>query len=191
MKRTILSLWLLCVLIVSNAQNLRFNKDITEIADSSRVQKIINLLKGTPNPLIDSTNMVINRYIQSIGNLEGKIIRSINIEQRHFGTDVDRPTYQKKNLLIDIANQLHDKTNKSTIAKNIFIKINEPLNPLLIAYNEKWLRDLGFIQDARILAYPNKEDTNQVDVFVITKDVLPIGGYFNLKKANAFELNLN
>ena len=190
MKHSILFFWLLCFGIVSNAQNLRFKKDITEIADSSRVQKIINLLKGTPNPLIDSTNMVINRYIQSIGSLEGKIIRSINIEQRHFGNDVNRPTFQKMNALINFANQLHDKTNKSTIAKNIFIKVDEPLNPLLVAYNEKWLRDLGYIQDARILAYPNKEDTNKVDVFVVTKDILPIGGNFNLKEANAFELNL-
>lgn len=190
MKHSILFFWLLCFGIVSNAQNLRFKKDITEIADSSRVQKIINLLKGTPNPLIDSTNMVINRYIQSIGSLEGKIIRSINIEQRHFGNDVNRPTFQKMNALINFANQLHDKTNKSTIAKNIFIKVDEPLNPLLVAYNEKWLRDLGYIQDARILAYPNKEDTNKVDVFVVTKDILPIGGNFNVKEANAFELNL-
>ncbi len=191
MKHLILSVCLLVFSIVSNAQNLGFKKDITEIGDSSRVQKIIHLLKGTPNPLIDSTNMVINRYIQSIGSLEGKIIRSINIEQRHFGNDVDRPTFQKINRLINFANQLHDKTNKSTIAKNIFIKVDEPLNPLLVAYNEKWLRDLGYIQDARILAYPNKEDSNKVDVFVVTKDILPIGGNFNLKEANAFELNLN
>jgi hypothetical protein len=136
MKHSILFIWLLCFTIVSNAQNIRFNKDITEIGDSSRVQKIINLLKGTPNPLIDSTNMVINRYIQSIGSLEGKIIRSINIEQRHFGTDVDKPTFQKNNAFISFANQLHDKTNKSTITKNLFIKTNEPLNPLLVAYNE-------------------------------------------------------
>jgi hypothetical protein len=190
MKHLILTVCLLVSSIVSNAQNLGFKKDITEIGDSSRVQKIFNLLKGTPNPLIDSTNMVINRYIQSIGSLEGKIIRSINIEQRHFGNDVDRPTFQKSNAFINFANQLHDKTNKSTIAKNIFIKVDEPLNPLLVAYNEKWLRDLGYIQDARILAYPNKEDTNKVDVFVVTKDILPIGGNFNLKEANAFELNL-
>lgn len=191
MKHSILFIWLLCFGIVSNAQNLRFKKDITEIADSGRVQKIINLLKGTPNPLIDSTNMVINRYIQSIGSLEGKIIRSINIEQRHFGNDVDRPIFQKNNALIKFANQLHDKTNKKTIAKNIFIKVDEPLNPLLVAYNEKWLRDLGYIQDARILAFPNKEDTNKVDIFVVTKDILPIGGNFNVKETNAYELKLN
>ena len=91
MKHSILSILLLCTLMVSNAQNIRYKKDITEIGDSSRIQKIINLLKGTPNPLIDSANLVINRYIQSIGSLEGKIIQSINIEQRHFGADVDRP----------------------------------------------------------------------------------------------------
>ena len=191
MRHSILSILLLCTLIVSNAQNIRYKKDITELGDSSRVQKIINLLKGTPNPLIDSANLVINRYIQSIGSLEGKLIHSINIEQRHFGTDVDKPTVLRKNKFIDFANKLHDKTNSNTIAKNLFIKVDEALNPLLVAYNEKWLRDLGYIQDARILAYPNKEDTNKVDVFVVTKDILPIGGYLNLKEANAFEIKLN
>jgi len=96
MKHSIVFILLFGTTIVSNAQNLRYKKDITAIGDSSRVQKIINLLKGTPNPLIDSTNMVINRYIQSIGSLEGKMIHSINIEQRHFGTDIDRPTIQRK-----------------------------------------------------------------------------------------------
>jgi hypothetical protein len=191
MRHSVLFILAICTTIVSNAQNIRYKKDITELGDSSRVQKIINLLKGTPNPLIDSTNIVINRYIQSIGGLEGKIIHSINIEQRHFGADVDKPTVLRKNKFTDIANKLHDKTNQNTIAKNLFIKIDQPLNPLLVAYNEKWLRDLGFIQDARILAYPNKEDSTKVDVFVVTKDVLPIGGYFNLKEANAFELKLN
>lgn len=191
MKHSILSILLLCTLIVSNAQNIRYKKDITELGDSSRVQKIINLLKGTPNPLIDSANLVINRYIQSIGSLEGKLIHSINIEQRHFGTDVDKPTVIRNNQYIEFANKLHDKTNTKTIAKNLFIKIGDTLNPLIVAYNEKWLRDLGFIQDARILAYPNKEDTNKVDVFIVTKDVFPIGGYFNLQETNKYALSLN
>lgn len=177
--------------MVSNAQNIRYKKDITELGDSSRVQKIINLLKGTPNPLIDSANLVINRYIQSIGSLEGKLIHSINIEQRHFGTDVDKPTVIRNNQYIEFANKLHDKTNTKTIAKNLFIRIGDTLNPLIVAYNEKWLRDLGFIQDARILAYPNKEDTNKVDVFIVTKDVFPIGGYFNLQETNKYAVNLN
>lgn len=191
MKHSILSILLLCTLIVSNAQNIRFKKDITELGDSSRVQKIINLLKGTPNPLIDSANLVINRYIQSIGSLEGKLIHSINIEQRHFGTDVDKPTVIKNNQFTEFANKLHDKTNSKTIQKNLFIKVGDTLSPLIVAYNEKWLRDLGFIQDARILAYPNKEDTNKVDVFIVTKDVFPIGGYFNLQETNKYALNLN
>jgi hypothetical protein len=191
MRHSILLILVLYTTIVSNAQNIRYKKDITEIADSSRIQKIIHLLKGTPNPLIDSTNIVINRYVQSIGSLEGKIIHSINIEQRHFGTDVDKPTVLRKNKFTNFANELHDKTNQSTIAKNLFIKVGQSLNPLIVAYNEKWLRDLGYIQDARILAYPNKEDSSKVDVFIVTKDIFPIGGYFNLKESNAFELKLN
>ena len=191
MKHSVLFILLLCTLIVSNAQNIGYKKDITDLGDSTRIQKIIGLLKGTPNPLIDSANLVINRYIQSIGSLEGKLIHSINIEQRHFGTDIDKPTVLRKNQFTEFANKLHDKTNNKTIVKNLFIKVGDTLNPLIVAYNEKWLRDLGFIQDARILAYPNKEDSNKVDLFIVTKDVFPIGGYFNLQETNKYAVSLN
>ncbi|MGI9139314.1 MAG: hypothetical protein ACR2IM_09755, partial [Sediminibacterium sp.] len=65
------------------------------------------------------------------------------------------------------------------------------LNPVIIAYNEKWLRDLAFIQDARITAIPVQYDTNKVDLFIITKDIFPIGGNINIKNQNAFDASLS
>lgn len=184
---------LLTLSIVSNAhsQKIDFNKNIVHLKDSGNFHKLIGLFKGKPNPLIDSTAIAINRYIKSVSNYTGKTIQSIQIEQRHFGYDVNKPLGDKQNNFIHLADQLHDKTNLNTIRKNIFFKVKDTLNPLIIAYNEKWLRDIGYLQDARILAYPNIEDSNKVDIFIITKDIFPIGLLLNYKGPKAFETKIN
>ncbi len=175
----------------ANAQVISFRNNIALSKDSSRFQKLLNMIKGKPNPLIDSTNIAISRYMKSISSFEGKQINSIKIEQRHFGYDVNSPTQIRKNAFSRLANHLHNKTNESTIRKNLFFKETDTINTLVIAYNEKWLRDLAYIQDARILAYPAKEDSNKVDIFIITKDILPIGLLLNLKGTTAFETKIN
>jgi hypothetical protein len=61
------------------------------------------------------------------------------------------------------------------------------MNPLLIAYNEKWLRDLPFIQDARIVVSPVLNDSNTVDVYILTKDIFPFGASLQFKNINAYD----
>ena len=182
-----------CLLQVaySQAQVLDYKKNITSNLDSGNLKNLIKIIKGKPNPLIDSTSIAINKYIQSIASLEGKTINNISIEQKHFGTDVNNANLKETKKIVTFINKLHNKTNEVIISRNLFFKINEPLNPTIIAYNEKWLRDLDYIQDARILAYPAKEDSNKVDLFIVTKDVFPIGGLLNLKSEGAYEAKLN
>ncbi len=175
----------------STAQIISYKNNIALSKDSSRFQKLINMIKGKPNPLIDSTNMAITRYMKSISSFEGKQINSIKIEQRHFGYDVNSPQLVRKGRFSRFADKLHNKTNENTIRKNLFFKEGDSLSPLIIAYNEKWLRDLAYIQDARILANPTKEDSSRVDIFIITKDILPIGALLNMKSATSFEARLN
>ena len=179
-----------------SAQRLNYQKNITASLDSSNFQQLIKWVKGKPNPLIDSTYYAISKYMQSISIFEGKTINSIQIEQKHFGADVNSPDPSPKNKLIDVVNRMHNKTNESVISKNLFFKVNDPLNTMIIAYNEKWLRDLDYIQDARILALYAKGDngnvdSSKVDLIIVTKDIFPIGGLFNLKNTNAFEAKLN
>ena len=184
-------LFSLTILHKSHAQPISFRNNIALSKDTGRFQKMLSIIKGKPNPLIDSTNIAISRYMQSIASFEGKQIQSIKIEQKHFSFDINNPQQVKKRRLLQFANHLHDKTNESTIRKNLFFNQHDTVNTLIIAYNEKWLRDLSFIQDARILAYPAKEDSTKVDIFIIIKDVFPIGGTLNLKSATAFETKLN
>ena len=177
---------LLCLHISIHAQLRNIEKNIVLSKDSSLLQTILKQFKGKPNPFIDSTFINLNKYIQQVAQYEGKRIRSIQIEQKHFGASVINPITTKKDALTKIADRLHNKTNENTIRKNLFIQEQEVLDPLVIAYNEKWLRDLPYIQDARILASLSTLDTNEVDIYIITKDIFPFGGSFNIRNANSY-----
>ena len=105
--------------------------------------------------------------------------------------NINLPQINQKDNFTNIANKLHKSSSDNTIRKNLFFKSNDILNPTIIAYNEKWLRDLTFIQDARIIAIPIKYDTNKIDLFIITKDIFPLGGNLNLKNQNSFDASLS
>ena len=50
------------------------------------------------------------------------------------------------------------------------------LSPYLFADNERYLRDLSYIQDARIVVAFAENSIDSVDVIVLTKDVFSLGG---------------
>ena len=179
-------LFLLCLCICSYAQIKNIEKNIALSKDSSLINIIIKQFKGKPSSFIDSTFINLNKYAQQVAQFEGKRIRSIQIEQKHFGASIVNPYKIKKDALTKFADKLHNKTNENTIRRNLFVHEQEVLNPLVIAYNEKWLRDLPYIQDARILASLSPVDTNEVDIYIITKDIFPFGGSFNIRNADSY-----
>ena len=129
--------------------------------------------------------------MKSMASFEGKKINSIFIEQKHFGSSVNDYNKLNKDALTKFVDKLHNKTNENTIRKNLFIHENDLLDPLSIAYNEKWLRDLPYIHDARILAATSASDTNLVDIYVITKDIFPFGGSFNIRNENSYNASFS
>ncbi len=190
--RTRISLCFLLLTIssFSFAQNKGYNQNIANSKDSGLLISIIKLFKGKPNPLIDSTSITINKSIKSISSQEGKRINSIYIEHKHFGTFGFTDSIYKQNALTRIANSLHNFTKENAIRKNLFFHENEYMNPLVIAYNEKWLRDLPYIQDARIVAFPLLHDSNSIDIYVVTKDVFPFGASLQFKNIDAYDASV-
>jgi hypothetical protein len=180
--------FLLCspLFIHSYAQK-GYQYNIANSKDSTLLNSFIRLFKGKPNPLIDSTSITINKIIKSVESQEGKRINRIQIEHRHFGTFGFSDSIHNLNLLTKAANKLHNFTKENTIRKNLFFHENEYMNPLVIAYNEKWLRDLPYLQDARIIAFPLLSDSNSVDIYVVTKDIFPFGGSLQFKNTNAYD----
>jgi len=191
LKSTIFLVSFQVLFVASFGQNKRSDYNIVNSKDSTLISSFIRLFKGKPNPLIDSTSITINKSIASIASQEGKRINTIHIEHRHFGTFGFTDSSRTPKFITKAANSLHNFTKENTIRKNLFFHENQYMNPLIIAYNEKWLRDLPYIQDARIVAFPLLNDSNSVDMYVITKDVFPFGGSIQFKNANAYDATAN
>ena len=100
--RKVITLFLLALLhFSSNAQIRNSEKNITLSKDSSLLQTIINQFKGKPNPFIDSTFINLNKYVQQVAKYEGKRIRSIQIEQKHFGTSITNTSNLKNDVVLN------------------------------------------------------------------------------------------
>jgi hypothetical protein len=124
----------------------------------------------------------------------GKKIRRIIIRRLNvFGADIDKPEGFKPTSGQKILNKTHVNTSERIIRNNLLFSEGDTLAPIRLSDNERILRDLSFIDDARIKVVPVSED--EVDVLVITKDIYSLGGDYSpsgLKKGtfSAFENNL-
>ncbi len=120
---------------------------------------------------------------------KGKIIRYIYIEKIGFTKSVNDTLKQVKNIFTNIGDALHTRTRERVILNNLFFTVGDTLYPSLLADNERFLRDLTYLQDARIMV--KQAGTDSVDVTVICKDVFPIGGSMDAgsSKNVSFEVN--
>ncbi|MEO6404053.1 MAG: hypothetical protein ABIY51_07750 [Ferruginibacter sp.] len=113
---------------------------------------------------------LVNRYKR----FSGMIVRNIIIVPLGFGktdeSDSSKLTFPEK-----VAHSLHRNSISHLINNNLFFSRGEILSPLLIADNERYLRDLPYLQDARI-EVRQERGTDSVDILVVTHDVFSIGG---------------
>ncbi|MFM6925143.1 MAG: hypothetical protein ACKOU7_06540 [Ferruginibacter sp.] len=121
---------------------------------------------------------------------KGKIIRSIESIRLGFEYDIDDTTRRKNDLGVRAATTFHKNSSKSVIEKNLFFKPGDHLSPYLLADNERYLRDLVYIKDARILVEFAENSTDSVDVVVLTKDVFSIGAKLNISSKNKGRIEL-
>ena len=105
----------------------------------------------------------------------GKIIRHITVQPIHFNRTVQDTTKIFKNRVVRVGEALHTDTRERYIRNNLFIKEGQALNPYRLADNERYLRDLNFIKDSRIYVIQSDEDSDSVDLLIITRDVFSLG----------------
>ncbi|MBC7828200.1 MAG: hypothetical protein H7122_10670 [Chitinophagaceae bacterium] len=112
----------------------------------------------------------------------GKVIRNIYFRKvKVFGPrDINDTAFSSSMKLIRIANRLHYDSREWVIRQSLFFRENALLNPYTLADNERYLRSLPFIQDARLNIVNAMFSTDSVDIVVVTKDVFEYG--FNLSK---------
>lgn len=121
---------------------------------------------------------------------EGKIIRKIYIEQIGFDRTIVDTVRTIKTFFARAANTLHNDTKAWVIRNNLFIKEGKPLNPYRLADNERYLRDLDFILDSRIFVLHESEESDTVDLLVMTRDVFSFGATASAGNATQYKFKI-
>jgi hypothetical protein len=163
----------------------------TIFAQTSLKKTVKKAITGKSIPMTDSSRIYIFNNIASLTSYAGKRINSITIEQQNFLSSIDSKESNLKDIFSKIGNKLQSNSKKRAIRENIFFKEWDVFDPSIIAYNEKWLRDLSYIQDAKITATITPYDTNQVDLIVVTKDLFSYGGELLINNKDAYAAKLN
>ena len=148
-----------------------------------------SLSVNNPDPIFPIEGVIKNESIFS--PYKGKIIRKILVEKLGFNKSVNDTTKMNRNIFNDIGNAMHTSTGKKVILNNLFFTSGDTLYPSLLADNERFLRELTYLQDARITVKSVEHSNDSVDVTVICKDVFPIGGSIDAgsSKSISFEIN--
>jgi hypothetical protein len=172
--RTILSLLIfLTVFHMHVAAQQKTDSTIIEKVNANKtIKKLTKLISRTPEvdkPLLEKSE---NSYLIHAG----KIIRKIEIKRIGFETSVLDTTQAVKSFFIKTANKLHANTRESVIRNNLFVREGKPLNPYRLADNERSLRNLDFMLDARIYIKRISKNSDSVDILVVTRDVFAYGG---------------
>lgn len=163
----------------------------TIFAQTSLKKTVKKAITGKSIPMTDSSRIYIFNNIASLTSYAGKRINSITIEQQNFLSSIDSKESNLKDIFSKIGNKLQSNSKKRAIRENIFFKEWDVFDPSIIAYNEKWLRDLSYIQDAKITATITPYDTNQVDLIVVTKDLFSYGGELQINNKDAYAAKIN
>jgi hypothetical protein len=107
---------------------------------------------------------------------KGKIIRRIQIKTLDpFGPTVADTAGLPATRFGRAGDKTHMTTRKFVIRKNLLFKKGQPVDPYVLADNEKLLRDLPALDDVRIILSPTDPSGDSVDIMVVTKDVFSIG----------------
>jgi hypothetical protein len=140
------------------------------------LERLYGTPKGSKTP-VNNTNLVAydGRYIRSIGT------RKVNI----FSANPMDTAYLPRNFLERGASDLFIGTRDRIIRRNLLFQSGQPLDVFIAAENERLIRELPYIMDARFLVHPVSGSVDSVDLVLLTKDLFPLGFGLELGRADA------
>ncbi len=135
--------------------------------------------------LPENPTKTVNRFVA----FKGKIIRSISIAPTGFHRIVNDSVVVSKNKFSTLRETFHKNTLPSVVRKNLFFKEGDQLLPLLLADNERFLRELSIFQDA-IIAVESDSLSTFADIIIVTKDVFSLGGSVKIRGTERVQVNV-
>jgi hypothetical protein len=179
-------------LLVKDKNLVFFDSLKIKASKKKMMKRLYDFVIVTPNP--NNGKHITGTSDAAYISYTGKKIRNIEIKRLNvFGENINYPASSNPTKLENLLNKTHINTNENIIRKNLLFSAGDTISPLTLSDNERILRQLPFIDDARIIIKPVSE--NEVDIVVLTKDVYSLGGSYSpngLKKGTValFEKNI-
>jgi len=164
---------------IRDASHMNSNSFYDSLGKKTQNNKLTNLLYRSlvvTNPFGMSDSIDFQQSETEFIDFEGKIIGKIRLKKvRVLAGSVYDTLEVVESAVSDALNKLHYTTRDWIIQNNLLFEEGEIVDPYVLADNERILRDLPFIEDARIIVRIREEDENFVDIIVITKDLFSLG----------------
>jgi len=180
---------------------IRISKDISStFLDSLKIRSSRNIVTRKLYDILiippanELTNEISESNEEEFIKYTGKTIRTIEIRQLDvFGSSIVNPESTEPDRFEKMLNRTHANTRESIIRKNLLFKVNDTVSALTFTDNERIIRQLPYINDARIIV--REISDYEVDVIVLTRDIYSIGltgGFEGFDKWNltAFDRNM-
>lgn len=107
-------------------------------------------------------------------NYSGRIIRNRELVRLNaFGTAIDNPAEYDPSRTEKVMNSTYTKTKRFVLNQYILFREGDTISPQEMADNERLLRQLPYIDDARITIVP--VDSTHADVAIIVRENYPYG----------------
>jgi hypothetical protein len=168
-----------------------FRRSIHEIANKHYRDSILSILsrENVPAPGDDTSMNKSEHFFMAD---KGKVIRRIYFRRvQVFGpNDIYDTGFYSTNKLLKLANNMHYDSRQWVISASLFFKKGDTINAYMLADNERYLRNLPFIQDARIYITHVSDKGDSVDLNVVTKDVFEYGGELDELSTNNAKLRV-
>jgi len=119
---------------------------------------------------------------------KNKIIRTINIQKIDiFGPTVNDTAKTNNSWLSGILNSIHINTHDYVIKNRLLVKPGDQIDPYILADNERFIRGLPYIRDARFILQET-DHPDSLDLMIITQDVLPMAFNPEISSVNSGSL---
>lgn len=92
-------------------------------------------------------------------------------------------------LLTTVTRPFHSYTKDRLVREYLLFEQGDILDPFLLGDSERMLRNLDFINDARIIVLPLQGDPESVVVVVETRDKWPFGASAKIKDVDRYNVN--
>ena len=136
---------------------------------------LFNLLFSLPSEdfKLDTTHLIKSEGPFDIH--QGKVIGDIWLNKlQPLGTSMENPAKRPVSVIQKLGNGLNFNTNKKAILNNLLFTKGDTVNASLLSDNERIIRSLPFIKDARIIIKERSPQSDTIDVELITKEVLSL-----------------